>query len=654
MGAGNFKNKKVSTNRYGSKGGGKGSGYKSSDDKASVYVGAPYNFVPFSEKVYEYPQGKQVMHDRISDELFTGELTYEIEAKTPILIDNGKGAFVKDAQGRNAIPGSTMRGLIRSNVQVLGLAGYEDDIDDYALMYRDVTNKAKDDRYKTILDAKPVTVNDAGRQYRVGALLEVRAGYVKNEGGTYTIYKTCVDSIRKEFRNMNYYILSERKIINDYLKHPDHFSYQVFRPNGKSILQHEFVTFDRYENARGVHYKGTPNKEYRPYHIPVSYEVKNLKDISAVGKPGEYTNEGYAVSTGKMNEKKVLYIIPKIDKKKETITIPEKDVRAFRIDLNKREKTLKQFGGKKHFDLPSEGEEKPIFYVEQPDGRLYFGFTPRLRLFYDHTVREGLNQKCKKDRIDYNRAIFGYAGTDGSFRSKVSFSDAVVTEGAKAASGQQLILAEPKPTSYFDYLKQPQNLRGPANTYNTDGFTLRGAKQYWLHTKAPVNTAGMNRKNEKVVSGMHPLAQGVRFRGKIRFQNMTQDELGLLLWAVRLDSDCWMNVGKAKAYGYGVIALNITEAKALDLKKAYDQIQTLELQPFRNICVNEMITAYQESISRFLGGRKITDLPHIKDFFHMKDSRHIPDDKQTRYMDLKSFGSRRKALPLIEEVVKRQ
>ena len=56
MGAGNFKNKKVSTNRYGSKGCGKGFGCKGSDDKASGYVGAPYNFVPFSEKVYEYPQ----------------------------------------------------------------------------------------------------------------------------------------------------------------------------------------------------------------------------------------------------------------------------------------------------------------------------------------------------------------------------------------------------------------------------------------------------------------------------------------------------------------------------------------------------------------------------------------------------------------------
>ncbi len=652
MGVGNFKNKKNGKNGYGSKGGGKGLGYKGSNDKASVYIGAPYNFVPFSDKVYEYPQGKQVMHDQMSDQLFTGELTYEIEAKTPILIDNGKGTFVKDAQGRYAIPGSTMRGQIRNNVQVLGLAGYEDDIDDYALMYRDVTNKAKDDRYKTILDAKTVTVNDADRQYRIGALLEVRAGYVKNEGGTYTIYQTCVDSIRKEFRNMNYYILSERKIVNDYLKHPDDFSYRVFRPNGKSILQHEFVEFQRYENASGVHYKGTPNKEYSPYHLPVSYEVKNLKDITAVGEPGEYTNEGYAVSSGKMNEKKVLYIIPKIDRNKTLMEIPAEDVRAFRIDLNKREKTLNQFGGKKHFDLPSEGEEKPVFYIKKPDDRLYFGFTPRLRLFYDHTVREGLKQKCRKDRMDYSRAIFGYAGDDSSFRSKVSFSDAVVTEGAKAASRQQLILAEPKPTSYFDYLQQ--NLHGPANTYNTDGFALRGAKQYWLHTKAPVNTTGMNRKNDKVVSGMQPLEQGVRFRGKIRFQNMTQEELGLLLWAVRLDPDCWMNVGKAKAYGYGAIAVNITEVKAIDLKKAYGQKQTLELQPFRDICVNEMITAYQESMKRFLGGRKITDLPHIKDFFCMKDSRHIPNDEQTKYMDLKSFGSRRKALPSAAEVVKRQ
>ena len=35
-----------------------------------------------------------------------------------------------------------------------------------------------------------------------------------------------------------------------------------------------------------------------------------------MGNPGRYKQEGYAVSTGYMNEKKAVYIIPQIDKSK--------------------------------------------------------------------------------------------------------------------------------------------------------------------------------------------------------------------------------------------------------------------------------------------------------------------------------------------------
>lgn len=656
MGAGNFKKDKGNRNN------GYGRGFSDNrQSSGSGYTGAPYNFVPFPKQVYEYPEGKQTTHDQMSKELFTGEIVYEITAQTPVIVENGRKEFAKDALGRYAIPGSTMRGLIRNNVQVLGLAGYDDDIDDYALMYRNVANGAEQERYTDILGAKPLKINDGSKQYCMNVLRNVRAGYVKNEGGTYTICQTCVDGIRSEFQKMNYYALSERKIINDYLRHPDHFSYPVFRPDGKSILQHEFSEFKRTEIKGRVHYKGEKNNNYQPYQIPVSYQVANLKDIIAVGKPGQYEHQGYAVSTGKMNEKKVVYIIPQADRTKQTITIPPEDVRAFKIDMKKKENTLKQFGGRAYFDLPQDGKEKAVFYIQLGD-RLYFGFTPRLRLFYDHTVKEGLRQKCKKDRIDYNRSLFGYARADQSYRSKVSFSDAVVTGKARTASSQRLILAEPKPASCPDYLKPQTSRMGQAEsvTYNADQFELRGAKQYWLHKQAPVNTAGMNPRNEKVASVIHPLETGTKFQGRIRFQNLLQDELGLLLWAVRLEDNCWMNVGKAKAYGYGAISVSILEAKVLDLEKAYEQTQTLDFQPFCSISVDEMIEAYQTQISRFLGGRKPQTLPHIKDFFRMKDAGHIPPDEKTRYMSIekKEYQNRNKnrngVLPSVEEVVKQR
>lgn len=612
------------------------------NNASNKYVGAPYNFVPFYDKVYQYPDHKLTSHNSVEENLITGEITYKITAETPIMIDDGTNHFFTDAKGRYAIPGSTMRGLIRNNVQVLGLCSYEDDIDDYALMYRNVANGAEKTRYNNTLGAKQIRVNDGTKNYSLGVLLNVRAGYVSNEGGKYVIYQTAVDSVKKEFKEMNYYVLSERKIVHDYLKYGDEFSFGFFRQNGKSILQHEFQEFRK----EGTHYKGRKNTEYKPYYEPISYEVTHEKDITAVGKPGKYKKAGFAVSTGMMNEKKAVYIIPEIDRTKECITIPEKDIRAFKIDLKKKENTLKQFGGKKYFDLPQEGEMRPVFYIRL-DGRLYFGFTPRLRLFYDHMLKKGLKQNWKAGSVDYCKALFGYAAPEKSYKSRVSFSDAVVQGNVRSGTEKKLILAEPKPTSYLDYLKQ--NGTTPV-TYNTENFELRGAKQYWLHKDLVQEDRDI--KNEKAASTIAPLQQGAVFIGKVRFQNLTEDELGLLLWAIRLNQESQMNVGKAKAYGYGRISLTLNEAVKFDLKRAYQSDTELCLNPFIEIDVDKAIESYKTEINKYLN-KPIDQLPHIQNFFLMKDSDRIPDNKQTRYMkiDAKEYQSRTNALPGIKAII---
>lgn len=623
---------------------------KNKGNSNQPYVGAPYNFVPFYDKVYAYPDDKLTNHNDVKSDLITGEITYEVKAETPIMIDDGANHFFTDAKGRYAIPGSTMRGLIRNNVQILGLSSFEDDIDDYALMYRNVASGAEKKQYNNTLGSKQLRVNDGNKSYSLGVLLNVHAGYVSNEGGKYVIYQTAVDSIKKEFEGMNYYVLSERKIVNDYLKYKDKFSYGFFRQNGKSILQHEFEEFKHFVKDGKDHYKGTPNKKYQPYYKPVSYEVVHQKDIIAVGYPGEYKNEGFAVSTGKMNEKKAIYIIPEIDTKKERISIPEEDIRAFKIDLNKKKNTLKQFGGEKYFDLPEEGKMRPVFYIWL-DGRLYFGFTPRLRLFYDHLLKEGLKSKLNTNGIDYSKALFGYTSPEKSYKSKLSFSDAVLAEDQGKGAERKLILAEPKPTSYLDYLKQNKDT---TVTYNANDFELRGVKQYWLH-KALVLTDGTV-NNENAASTICPLRAGTKFVGKIRFQNLTADELGLLLWAVRLNQDSQMNVGKAKSYGYGRISVTIKEARKFDLQRAYQSDGILCLDPFDNIEIDQAIDDYKTAINQYLGNKTIDELPHIRDFFDMKDSRRIPDDADTRYMKIRNennrneYQNRTKPLPTVKNV----
>ena len=119
---------------------------KAEKNTSGVYIGAPYNFVPFKEEKRVYSvSDTPTPHNSAADDLLSGEISYEFESKTPVFVDDGTNShhFHKNAWGEYSIPGSSIRGLIRNNVQILGFSSFADDIDDYALMYRNVANSKK-------------------------------------------------------------------------------------------------------------------------------------------------------------------------------------------------------------------------------------------------------------------------------------------------------------------------------------------------------------------------------------------------------------------------------------------------------------------------------------------------------------------------------
>lgn len=622
-------------------------------DEQIHYVGAPYNFIPFTKKLYTYEDPIPTAHNSVEEDLISGEIDYEITAQTSILVDDGTGHFHKDPEGKYSIPGSSMRGLIRNNVQILGFSGFDEDIDDYALMYRDVASarSVRKERYNTVLGSNLLPI---GKGKSISILENVKAGYIKKEGNKYYIYQTCIDNIKKEkYGDMNYYILSERKMGEKYIEFlkrgkKGRYPYDFFVQKGRYLTQQLLSEPFKKEIRRGqTHYVGKKNRDYQPFYHSISYEVIDQKEVAAVGKSGEYKHSGMIISTGAMNEKKVIYIIPELDMQKDVIEIPAADVEAFKIDLKKRENTLRQFGKKEFFDLPEDGDLKPVFYIEL-DGRLYFGFTPRLRLFYDHTIKEGLDPNQKKGDLDYAKAIFGYSNEKGSYKSRVSFSDAVVIEDVMEENERKFILAEPKPTSYLDYLKQ--NKRDQV-TYNTDDFELRGVKQYWLHKNAMSENASAGKEN--VASVLNPLPKGTRFKGKVRFHNLKKDELGLLLWAIRLEEHSWMNIGKAKSYGYGAISVNSMQVRKIDKQKAYLLSETLDLDPFISVAAEDLIVGYKDHIAKKIGLESVEKSPRIQSFLDMKDSRKIPAENIIKYMSIDNddYKNRNRPLPEIQEVL---
>ena len=653
---------------------GKNNGY-GNNSSGSSYVGAPYNFVPFAKEPYALNEDSQVPHDVFDTERFDGEIRYRITAKTPIFVSDGfkdkdgkvKADFARNQYGEYAIPGNTMRGLVRNNLQILSESSFNEDVDDYRMLFREVaggSDRIDRKRYAKILgaDRKPL-----GNGKQVSILKWVKAGYIVKENGKYYIYGTVNDKKGVPDDKLNYYIVSEREIINRYVDNGHEYDdFSFFFDNPEKYLQHKpEKKFKKIGEGRRAKYINDENHEYIPYMAPIAYKVSADGKVLSVKALGDKIEagyvKGYVLSSGPMNNKKVIYIIPDINRKDRFIDIEATDsnaIKAFRIDYEKRKNGLKPVRAskdkkskdammQKYYDLPDEGQMKPVFYIEHEG--LYFGYTPRLRLFNDYSIKDGMKDCQKRYVFDYSKSLFGYSNKKESYKSRVSFSDAVITkEGPGPRRRIGVILAEPKPSSFADYLVQKgETIK---YTYNSEGFELRGVKQYWLHDKPVVPPAS---DKEAVKSSLYPLSDGTEFEGVVRFSNLDKLELGLLLWSIRLEENSYVNIGQGKAYGYGVSKIDLLSVRQYDKEKAYDIGGAFVLNPYDEETLNadELIDGYKQALQERLG-TQIDSNPSIRSFTLMKDSAEIPHGSLTEYMSVNDGDYRnRTALKDVQAIV---
>ncbi len=675
--------------------------------KKNQYVGAPYNFVPITKNIYKRYQREQDLprHDKIDIKRYSGELTCRIDALTDIFIGGGKdvkqgeySSFAQCMDGVPCIPGSSLKGLVRSNMQVLGFGAIAGDVEDYHIMYRQVgAAKSKVSRYYSdnILDVKPVVLgtDKKGKQIRTTVPKNVKAGYIKKEGSSYVIYPTEVDTIdRKQFGECNYYPVSEREVFRakeEAESQGKENPFSFFEELGIQLQHDNYCrSYDfKIEIKKGrTHVKGPESPNYIPYMAEILYKLSGNRKVASVIniKPdGECPigyKSGYVISTGKMQEKKVFYIIPKL-KAEGGITIPESDILSFKQDYeNKKNKlhgALKDTGLREKcrdfFALPKGDEAKPVFFIEQ-GGRIYFGYTPFLRIFYEHSIMHGVSKEqreymkrngdLKKPVLDYPSTILGYAADQSSYKSRVSFEDfrLQIPEGMELEQylktkqyGVEIIQGEPKLSSYWDYLVQDNTEH--AMTYNEDDFELRGIKQYWLHEK--VQKTG-EVKNGDAASRFLPLKEGVSFEGKVRFKNLSEDELGLLIWSLSLETDSNQNIGRAKSFGYGRIDLSLEHLWLYDYGKMYGK-SALSMDVFDKKTaedINYFVGRYKDYMNQ--NYKKPNGQPNdimkeksIDAFSKMKDKNNMPKEKSIAYMSLdnRDYQNRKRPLHTVGQVL---
>ncbi|MEG1683007.1 MAG: TIGR03986 family CRISPR-associated RAMP protein [Oscillospiraceae bacterium] len=578
-------------------------------------VHAPYNFVPFSNKVLvRYKNASELpAHDAICPELKTGEIQVTMTAETPVFVSNGDklGAknpeknraphFFRGANGKFMLPGSTIRGMVRENMQILGfgLIRPEEDMEDYQIYFREMaaaresTGNQLKEYYRGALDIQ-TRKTDTGKTFSIPK--NVCAGYLCREGGRYCIRPTQTPYLRVS------------------RKHPD-------------VM------------ALG----DAPARTVRIAYTASDNQVKQLVQAEKA-KPG--MEQGELLFTGKpVGQANHLYVFPAMDRDAAPLEISKEDILSYTIDWESRKNSLKAYYNPDFWALPEEGEAKPVFYLHH-EGRSYFGMSLFLRIGYPHVLSQGLPQRHRdllgsEDMpLDYPHSILGFARDTTSYRSRVSFGDFAAQGMPCEMEPFKIILGQPKPSYYPGYVVDGKN-------YAEDDFQLRGYKQYWLKDAYAVSP-----EKENVASILAPLPSGTKFRGTIRFKNLREDELGLLLWSLRLDEDCYQSVGMGKPYGFGRMKLSIDQLREFDLAAMYCPENIIPQFADTAEQVDDYIRKYDAFAAEKLLIKKPKKHPSLRscneilDFFYLHST--VRKNEEVGYMALAEYQNVRNPLPNVQ------
>ena len=423
---------------------------------------------------------------------------------------------------------------------------------------------------------------------------------------------------------------------------------KVYRQYGMSNLSSGGVTYSME--------CGILSKSGSGYIIEDSGTAKQIsksKTSSLLGKSGiEFdhykTKSGYIVVPGAMS-KVNNWEIPFPSKGCLRIHLTPEDIEEYQKDENRDAKA-------DLLDKLQTRKEVPCFYKQWTDAignvRTSFGHTGMFRLPYRKTIGEHIPDVLKNDStLDIATAIFG---NESDFSGRVFFEDLFEqTELNDSKSVVPQILSSPKPTTFQHYLTQCSDEREELKHYDPfDGSKLsaiRGNKLYW-HKKAMEYVDENSDEFTKHISNytkITPVSKG-RFVGRIRFENLSNTELGALLFALDLPEGCAHKIGMGKPLGLGSVKIS-SSLHLSDRKKRYSELFAEfkdKVSESTNINEsNEYFKAeFAKSVIEFLRidikgndySEKLWNVDRMKELKRMLTLENGIDESRMQYMKLKN------------------
>lgn len=581
---------------------------------------APYNFISLDDKVIPYDKNNLPRRDVFSG--LTGYINIDIETKTPLYIrrtlteeeveeltqiekeENNKDKmreFNKNmfqsfspASGKFKIPGSSLRGMVR-NLYEIATYSKMSYLDDHKLYFRSFadTSKLLKDYYTERMFNKD---KDAVPR------LKVKSGYFYKAGKDFYINEAD-----------NYYRVEEDKIKSKYNDYTNNPYLKIIYSLKNNIRRNGFIIIN---------------------------DVKPYSDVLPEGYQQGYVVFSKGIPLQAKTKRKYWIVGTKTDK---IYKIDEKVIDDYENDKNRKSINLIEYLSK-HKKVYPDGI--PCFFLYEDGKVTAFGNTALFRISYKNSIGDLRPASHKSDILDMAEALFGRVGTKSqdTINGRIYFDDAIAKEAfAFEEPIYPKILANPKPTSFQLYLKQPQNVTfNDMRHYDSPDAKLRGYKQYWhkKEGKFEEDSSEFDPQTDTQHTLIAPIKPGAKFEGSIRFENLSEEELGALLFVLQLPDECCHKIGMGKPLGLGSIRIE-TKLFILDPKQRYKIF--LESGYAEEKDTAKYLDAYKKLLknSDILKTDNLWEIKRFKELHKMLNFEQKPAEDKTEYMDIDKFKERR-------------
>lgn len=489
-------------------------------------IQAPYRFVPLSSLVVLPEWADQVSLDTPFKDGICGELDITITTHGKVCVGGeqtvatehevGKVKFYRTPNGIPAIPGSSLKGMLRNVLEIATFSRFKQ-VEDQKLGVRDISES-----------------NNFYAKAIVGSKME--SGWLKFENNQWVIYPCSFARVHQKdivsYFNLSYQDWTKLKTVQD-----------RYRCLGV---------------CPSVNYNDKGDKKYNKVLASLKRDGNLKGSLVMTGQPGSFYRENNPSQPASAKKYEFIFHAAK----SESINIPHQVMSGFR-QIHDDTKEWKFWLAQ----LASLKNGIPVFYHTENSQIVSLGLAMMYKLAYKNSIYDAINHTCdehmkSQHQVDFADLIFGFLGENNQqgLRGRVNIGLAESLTEPVLSFTQATVLSGPKPTYYPHYIRQ-DNTKS-FNQLMDSRVKLSGWKRYPLKSVYFNRLSELVERNKKVQVQLETVDENTQFQSKIRLHNLRPLELGALLWSLDFGNHHLRhNIGMGKPYGLGQISLEVKNAK---------------------------------------------------------------------------------------------